>query len=152
MWCSAGIEHGLLPPLYALIGSSRFVSRQPSPRLPATRFVMQATLRLNFSLTRGRNGANRRITQSFVAIVRDRGPGIGDLPSILAGTYQSKSGMGMGILAAKRLMDSVHIDTEASGTTVRLVQTLPKGADLNLLDLRGIAGEISRSSQAGAAR
>jgi anti-sigma regulatory factor (Ser/Thr protein kinase) len=49
--------------------------------------------------------------------VRDRGPGIGDLPSILAGTYQSASGMGMGVLGAKRLMDSVHIDTEASGTT-----------------------------------
>jgi anti-sigma regulatory factor (Ser/Thr protein kinase) len=83
-----------------------------------------------FSLTRGRTGASRRITQSFVTIVRDRGPGIGDLPSILAGTYQSASGMGMGILGAKRLMDSVHIDTDASGTTVRLVQTLPKGIDL----------------------
>ena len=51
-------------------------------------------------------------------------------------------------LAAKRLMDSVHIDTEASGTTVRLVQTLPKGMDLNPLDLQSIAREISRSSQA----
>ena len=112
----------------------------------AFRYGREATA--EFSLTWSRTGANRRITQSFVAIVRDRGPGIGDLPSILAGTYQSKSGMGMGILAAKRLMDSVHIDTEASGTTVRLVQELPKGVDLKPLDLQGIAGEISRSSQA----
>ena len=80
--------------------------------------------------------------------MRDRGPGIGDLPSILAGTYQSASGMGMGILGAKRLMDSVHIDTEASGTTVRLVQTLPKGVDLNPLDLQNMATAISRSPQA----
>ena len=111
MWCSAGIGHVPLRPPCALIDSSRFVSRQPSPRLPATLFVMQGRLRLNFRLTRGRTGANRRISQSFVTIVRDRGPGISDLPSILAGTYQSASGMGMGILGAKRLMDRVHIDT-----------------------------------------
>ena len=112
----------------------------------AFRYAREATA--EFSLARGRTGANRRITQSFVTIVRDRGPGIGDLPSILAGTYQSASGMGMGILGAKRLMDSVHIDTEASGTTVRLVQTLPKGMDLNPLDLQNMAAAISRSSQA----
>jgi signal transduction histidine kinase len=101
-----------------------------------------------FSLTRSRTRAHRRGTESFVTIVRDRGPGIRDLPSILAGTYQSKGGMGMGILAAKRLMDSVHIETEASGTTVRLVQELPKGTDSASLDLQNIAGQISRSSQA----
>ena len=112
----------------------------------AFRYAREATA--EFSLARGRTGANRRITQSFVTIVRDRGPGIGDLPSILAGTYQSSSGMGMGILGAKRLMDSVHIDTEASGTTVRLVQTLPKGVDLNPLDLQNMATAISRSPQA----
>jgi hypothetical protein len=80
-----------------------------------------------FLLTQGRTGANRRITQSFVILACGRGPGIGDLSSILAGTYQSAS---VGILGAERLMDSVHIDTDASGTTVRLVQTLPKGIDL----------------------
>jgi signal transduction histidine kinase/ActR/RegA family two-component response regulator len=112
----------------------------------AFRYGNEATA--EFSLTQGRTGANRRITQSFVTIVRDRGPGIGDLPSILAGTYQSASGMGMGILGAKRLMDSVHIDTEASGTTVRLMQTLPKGIDLSSPDLKSMADAISRSSQA----
>jgi len=108
----------------------------------AFRYASEATA--EFSLTRSRSGAKRRITQSFVTIVRDRGPGIGDLSSILAGTYQSTSGMGMGILGAKRLMDSVQIETHASGTTVRLVQELPKGMDL--IDLQSIAGEISHSS------
>jgi signal transduction histidine kinase len=112
----------------------------------AFRYASEATA--EFLLTQSRTGANRRITQSFVAIVRDRGPGIGELPSILAGTYQSTSGMGMGVLAAKRLMDSVHIDTGTSGTTVQLLQELPKGMDLNPLDLQSIAGEINRSSQA----
>ena len=112
----------------------------------AFRYAREATA--EFSLTQGRTGANHWNTQSFVTLVCDRGPGIGDLPSILAGTYQSASGMGMGILGAKRLMDSVHIDTQASGTTVRLVQTLPKGMDLNPLDLQNMAAAISRSSQA----
>jgi signal transduction histidine kinase/ActR/RegA family two-component response regulator len=112
----------------------------------AFRYASDATA--EFLFTQGRTGASGRITQSFVTIVRDRGPGIGDLPSILAGTYQSASGMGMGILGAKRLMDSVDIDTQASGTTVRLVQTLPKGMDLNPLDLQNMAAAISRSSQA----
>jgi signal transduction histidine kinase/anti-sigma regulatory factor (Ser/Thr protein kinase) len=112
----------------------------------AFRYASDATA--EFSLTRVRTGADRRITQSFVTIVRDRGPGIGDLPSILAGTYQSASGMGMGILGAKRLMDSVHIVTEPSGTTVRLVQILPKGIDLNSLNLQNMAAAIGRSSQA----
>jgi signal transduction histidine kinase/ActR/RegA family two-component response regulator len=112
----------------------------------AFRYAREATA--EFSLAWGRTGASRRITQSFVTIVRDRGPGIGDLPSILAGTYQSASGMGMGILGAKRLMDSVHIDTQASGTTVRLVQTLPKDIDPKSLDLQNMAAAISSSSQA----
>ena len=112
----------------------------------AFRYAREATA--EFSLTQGRTGASRRITQSFVTLVCDRGPGIGDLPSILAGTYQSASGMGMGILGAKRLMDSVHIDTKASGTTVRLVQTLPKDIDLKPLDLQNMAAAISSSSQA----
>jgi signal transduction histidine kinase len=112
----------------------------------AFRYAREATA--EFSLTQGRTGASRRITQSFITLVCDRGPGIGDLPSILAGTYQSASGMGMGILGAKRLMDSVHIDTKASGTTVRLVQTLPKDIDLKSLDLQKMAAAISSSSQA----
>ena len=94
----------------------------------AFRYAREATA--EFSLARGRTGANRRIAQSFVTIVRDRGPGIGDLPSILAGTFRSASGMGMGILAAKRLMDSVDIETGTSGTTVRLACGVPEGVNL----------------------
>ena len=102
-----------------------------------------------FSFVQNGNPANRRGSQSFVTIVRDRGPGISDLSSVLAGTYQSKSGKGMGILAAKRLMDRVLIESATSGTTVRLVQELPKEADLQKLDLQNIVREMSRASQAG---
>jgi anti-sigma regulatory factor (Ser/Thr protein kinase) len=101
-----------------------------------------------FSLAQTRLGANKRKAQSFVTTVRDGGPGISDLPSVLAGTHQSKSGMARGILAAKRLMDRVLIESAASGTTVRLEQELPKDTDLQTLDLQNIVREISRSSQA----
>jgi signal transduction histidine kinase len=103
---------------------------------------------VEFSLAQTRTSDNRRSVPSFVVIVRDRGSGIGNLPSILAGTYQSKSGMGMGILAAKRLMDDVLFETNATGTVVRLVRELPKGTDLTGLDLQSIARDISRTSQA----
>jgi signal transduction histidine kinase len=112
----------------------------------AFRYARDATA--EFSLARGRTGANRRIAHRLVTIVRDRGPGIGDLPSILAGTFRSASGMGMGILAAKRLMDSVDIETGTSGTTVRLVCGVPTGVNLSAIDLEKIAGEISRASHA----
>jgi signal transduction histidine kinase/CheY-like chemotaxis protein len=112
----------------------------------AFRYASEATA--EFSLTQRKIGADRATRRSFVTVVRDRGPGIRDLASILAGTHQSRGGAGMGILAAKRLMDNVEIDTEASGTTVRLAQELPKGADLRPLDLQVIVGELSRSFQA----
>jgi serine/threonine-protein kinase RsbT len=50
----------------------------------------------------------------------DNGKGIADLDSILAGTYKSKTGMGMGIFGTRRLMDEFEIDSDpASGTRVR---------------------------------
>jgi signal transduction histidine kinase/CheY-like chemotaxis protein len=112
----------------------------------AFRYARDATA--EFSLARGRTGANRRIAHRLVAIVRDRGPGIGDLPSILAGTFRSSNGRGMGILAAKRLMDSVDIETGTNGTTVRLASGVPIGLDLRAIDLEKIAGEIGRASHA----
>jgi signal transduction histidine kinase len=111
-------------------------------------FCYATAASVEFSLAQTRTRDNRRSVPSFVVMVRDRGSGISNLPSILAGTYQSESGMGMGILGAKRLMDEVHFETKSTGTTVRLVRELPKGTELTALDLQSIARDISRSSQA----
>ena len=100
-----------------------------------------------FSVNHPKTGGDSPIPPSFVTVVRDRGPGINDLASVLAGSYQSGTGMGRGILGAKRLMDAVHIDTGASGTIVRLEQRLPNGVDLKSIDLQSIAMEINRSSK-----
>jgi anti-sigma regulatory factor (Ser/Thr protein kinase) len=99
-----------------------------------------------FSVNRSETGDDARGAPSFVTVVRDKGPGIEDLPSILAGTSQSGARMGMGILGAKRLMNGVGIETGSNGTTVRLAQKLPTGVEYNTLDLRSIAEETSRSS------
>ena len=56
----------------------------------------------------------------------DKGKGIGNLREILGGKYVSQTGMGLGLLGAKRLMDFFHVDTAPSkGTTITLGKLLP---------------------------
>src|ERR1043165_1239169 len=51
--------------------------------------------------------------------VNDNGPGIGDLKAVLEGRYQSSTGLGMGIVGARRLMDRMDIaSTPGLGTRV----------------------------------
>jgi serine/threonine-protein kinase RsbT len=44
-------------------------------------------------------------------IATDRGPGIPDLKLVLSGAYRSKTGMGKGLLGARRLVDFFEVDT-----------------------------------------
>jgi serine/threonine-protein kinase RsbT len=49
----------------------------------------------------------------------DHGPGIADVEGVLGGQYRSKTGMGMGLLGAKRLMDEFQISTSPGlGTAI----------------------------------
>lgn len=77
-------------------------------------------------------GVNR-VRQSLVIIVRDAGPGIAALEEILGGSYRSKTGLGLGILGAQRLMDRLDVETGAQGTTVTMRKTLPPGAPVREL-------------------
>ncbi|MBW8880984.1 MAG: ATP-binding protein, partial [Asticcacaulis sp.] len=45
----------------------------------------------------------------FKIVVSDHGPGIVDVDLILSGGYRSKTGMGLGLLGAKRLVDEFSI-------------------------------------------
>ena len=47
----------------------------------------------------------RTAPQLFLMKVSDSGPGIRNLNTILEGRYQSQTGMGLGIIGARRLMD-----------------------------------------------
>jgi signal transduction histidine kinase/ActR/RegA family two-component response regulator len=63
--------------------------------------------------------------QRFTIRVEDRGPGISHLDAVLAGQHQSATGLGMGIVGARRLMDGFSIDSSPAGTSVVLEKFLP---------------------------
>ncbi|HET9123168.1 MAG TPA: ATP-binding protein, partial [Acidiferrobacteraceae bacterium] len=52
--------------------------------------------------------------------VSDQGPGIARLQDVLAGHYHSQTGLGMGLLGSKRLMDDFRVHTSTQGTVVVL--------------------------------
>src|SRR5215510_3360574 len=67
------------------------------------------------------------IQQSLLIEVKDQGPGIAELESVLQGQYRSATGMGLGIMGARRLMDVCEISSSReSGTSVLMKKNLPK--------------------------
>ena len=89
--------------------------------------------------------------ESFVIRISDRGKGILNLASILAGTYKSATGMGVGLLGARRLMDTFRADTvPGHGTTIELGRTLPPQAPKVSPELVSRIGEeLGRVTPAG---
>jgi signal transduction histidine kinase/CheY-like chemotaxis protein len=98
--------------------------------------------------------------QIFLIQVQDQGGGIPHLTDVLEGRYRSATGMGLGIIGTRRLMDSFEVESTAQGTTVRMGKTLPKRSpiltDLQLQQIRdAVAGrspqnpydEIQRQNQ-----
>ncbi|HVJ94073.1 MAG TPA: anti-sigma regulatory factor [Labilithrix sp.] len=54
-------------------------------------------------------------------IATDQGPGIPDVKLVLSGSYRSKTGMGKGLLGARRLVDFFEVETgPEKGTRVVL--------------------------------
>ena len=88
------------------------------------------------------NGAERMLLIS----VRDSGRGIPNLDEILAGKYVSKTGMGLGMIGAKRLLDHFQVETnKASGTVVVLGKIIPdKFTRLGNTELNALLAAIER--------
>ena len=64
--------------------------------------------------------------QLFMIRISDTGPGVRDLQRILDGQYESKTGMGLGIIGARRLVDHFQIESvPGKGTNVWLKKLLP---------------------------
>jgi serine/threonine-protein kinase RsbT len=59
-------------------------------------------------------------TRRISITASDNGPGIPNLPEILAGRYRSKTGLGRGLLGTKRLADDFDVVTGGMGTVVRV--------------------------------
>jgi signal transduction histidine kinase/CheY-like chemotaxis protein len=83
---------------------------------------------------------------TFVVQVSDRGPGIKDLSLILTGQYRSPTGMGVGIVGARRLMDRFEIHSApGAGTTIVLAKELPRHAPPPAPDrLAWVSAELAR--------
>src|SRR5687768_4393333 len=75
----------------------------------------------------------------FLIRISDQGRGIDHLSLILDGEYVSPTGMGMGIIGAKRLMDYFDIQSTPQGTVVTLGKYLPP---TSFLDLPNILQQI----------
>ena len=74
--------------------------------------------RVAFALAAAEDGA----APHLVLRIEDTGPGIADLDAILGGRYQSTTGLGVGMLGARRLTDTFDVQT-APGTGTRVVMT-----------------------------
>jgi signal transduction histidine kinase/CheY-like chemotaxis protein len=91
----------------------------------------------------------RTSPQLFIIKIRDCGPGVRDLESILEGRYKSSTGMGMGILGARRLMDKFEIESvPGKGTTIWLKKLLPARSRVwKPTDLPGLAAVLAEVPQ-----
>ena len=90
--------------------------------------------------------------QALAIRVSDHGPGIDDLDRILEGRYRSSTGMGLGIVGARRLMDDFLVESAAgAGTTVVLKKALPRRAgSVNQETLGQITNALASEKPQGA--
>src|SRR6201996_2745260 len=63
--------------------------------------------------------------QTLEIVISDNGPGIGNLNDIFEGRYHSDTGLGLGIMGTKRLMDRFEITSNPAGTVVRMGKEIP---------------------------
>ncbi len=68
--------------------------------------------------------------QRLEVTVADSGAGISNLDQILGARYKSATGLGMGIIGTKRLMDEFRIETSDAGTVVRMAKFIPPHRDI----------------------
>jgi len=89
--------------------------------------------------------------QLFEIVVSDQGPGIARLSAILEGSYRSSTGMGLGIIGARRLMDQFEITSApGQGTQVVLRKLLPVGTlFLGPESLAGLGEALAREVPRG---
>ena len=89
---------------------------------------------------------SERSPQLFLISVSDAGPGIPNLAEILDGKYVSRTGLGMGIIGTRRLMDHFEIASSSAGTLVEAGKVLPATApSVNSNTVRRIAAELAKS-------
>lgn len=80
----------------------------------------------------------------FTIVVSDHGPGISNLNEILEGRYTSRTGMGLGIIGSRRLLDQFDIKTAPEfGTAVTMGKLIPIFMPVTPDKLRLISAALS---------
>ncbi len=82
---------------------------------------------------------------SLAVRVVDRGKGIAELRDVLEGRYVSKTGMGLGIVGSRRLVDRFEIESGPAGTSVRMAKALPPAVRDRPPDLAALSAELART-------
>ncbi len=93
----------------------------------------------------------RTTPQVLLIRISDRGRGIARIEKVLAGEYKSNTGMGLGIIGTRRLMDGFDVQTApGKGTTVTLKKFIPHATGLLTNVHAGrIAAEMERQAPRG---
>ena len=82
----------------------------------------------------------------LVAHVADRGPGIARLKEVLDGRYVSSTGLGLGIIGARRLADSFTVDSAPNeGTAITLGKRLPSALRVTPAVINAAVGAVAAS-------
>ena len=76
--------------------------------------------------------------------VSDAGPGIARLADVLDGRYQSATGMGLGLVGARRLSDYFEVRSAPGATVVRLGKRLPRTAPADPDTAARVGRELKR--------
>jgi serine/threonine-protein kinase RsbT len=124
----------LLVQTEADVGKVRSEARRICDAAGANKFIMQKVATIASELARNIVLYAQRGTVEIVPtlgvprriVIRalDQGAGIPHLDVVLSGKYQSKTGLGRGLLGTKRLADRFDISTGGAGTQVVVEVTL----------------------------
>jgi serine/threonine-protein kinase RsbT len=115
--------HHLTQTLRGLLGEAGFSALDQTKFLTASselvRNILQYARSGHVAVSRSKRGASDRAGVELVA--SDSGPGIADVSHVLSSHYRSKSGMGIGLKGARRLVDEFELDSRPGrGTRVAI--------------------------------
>ncbi len=93
----------------------------------------------------------RTVPQLLVIRIGDNGPGIANLHEILEGRYVSRTGMGIGLIGARRLVDQCEIHSDPKqGTKIALRKIMPRHAPLvTTASLRSLVDHLAQRRPQG---
>ena len=85
--------------------------------------------------------------QLFVIRVSDAGHGIRDVERVMSAEYRSPTGLGLGMIGSKRMMDAFDVDSSPRGTVVTMRKLLPRGVPLlTLANAKLVIEALSRDA------